>query len=543
MSNYHSLMQKSRFGSLRPLFAVLPHGSCGGVGGGGGRRSRLATPAAAFGSRSSSLVTTSRRQYNSHEFHNRRSSGSSCLSSTILFSWHPSPFASVSVSSSAAGLAVSNRQLTPRQFSYLKSHNGADDSNSNGILIIQNDDEKEELTTSAAAAAAAAQQWLTYSLPEGYCVGVALLQQQQQEQEQPTPEEHQQTSAEQHQQLEQQQQEQSSSPLPHGELLHSEEYNWGLTNMISSTSRTSYYLGRIALRLALKRLLLDNDDGDDDGLQQQQQQQQPQQPQQQKRKSQQKLNQKLWEEIITNPIQKDSFGRPILPELVVGSISHKGNYAVGLAAFHPLEDTCEKEEEGICEREDDDDDYCNKIIRWREDCPIYYNDDGSIIASSSSASSGSNSNSRDNNRIDGSSSNNNINQGRIGIGIDLERIDDTRGDRIQRKVLTKNEQSELGGLVDTCGISIGEEVTLRFSLKESVYKAMHPILCEYVGFQEAEITPLSNGSAKVILNLHSGSHERLRLVIRSISWRRLDDGFFLTTALVGCDGGVGVVDR
>jgi 4'-phosphopantetheinyl transferase EntD len=290
--------------------------------------------------------------------------------------------------------------------------------------------------------------------------------------------------------------------------------------------------------LALKRLLLLDDD-DDDGLQQQQMK-----SQQQKKKSQQKLNQKLWEEIITNPIQKDSFGRPILPELVVGSISHKGNYAVGLAAFHPDQGECKRRVEGIlCDREedDDDDDYHNKIIRWREDCPIYYNDDGSIITSSTtSSSSGSNSNSDDNNN-DGSSSNNNINQGRIGIGIDLERIDDTRGDRIQRKVLTKNEQSELGGLVDSCGISIGEEVTLRFSLKESVYKAMHPILCEYVGFQEAEITPLPNGSAKVTLNLQSGSHERLGIVIRSISWRRLDDGFFLTTALVGCDGGVPIV--
>ncbi len=496
-------MHKSRlFGTLRPLFAACHSSSgCGGGSGGGGRRSRLVTTtatAAAFGSRSSSLITTSSRprQYNSHEFH-------SCLSSTILFSRHPS-----------SSLSVSKRQRNRRQLSYLKSHNSA-------VGIIQNDDE----TT-----AAATQQWLMYSLPEGYCVGVALLQQQQpslSSEEQPSSSEEEHKDSEEHtdsgeQQQQQQQQQQQEQSLPHRELLHPEEYTWGQTNMISSNSRTSYYLGRIALRLALKRLLLLDDD-DDDGLQPQQ------------KKQQQKLNQKLWEEIITNPIQKDSFGRPILPELVVGSISHKGNYAVGLAAFHP--DECERVE-GICDREeDDDDDYYNKIIRWREDCPIYYNDDGSIITSSSSTSSSGSNSSSDNNNNDGSS-NNNINQGRIGIGIDLERIDDTRGDRIQRKVLTKNEQNELGGLVDSCGISIGEEVTLRFSLKESVYKAMHPILCEYVGFQEAEITPLPNGSAKVTLNLQSGSHERLGLVIRSISWRRLDDGFFLTTALVVCGGEV-----
>ena len=69
------------------------------------------------------------------------------------------------------------------------------------------------------------------------------------------------------------------------------------------------------------------------------------------------------------------------------------------------------------------------------------------------------------------------------------------------------------------------------SLKESVYKAMHPILCQYVGFQEAEITPLSDGTAQVMLNLTSGAHESLGIVIQSASWKRVGD-FFLTSAAV-----------
>ena len=71
-----------------------------------------------------------------------------------------------------------------------------------------------------------------------------------------------------------------------------------------------------------------------------------------------------------------------------------------------------------------------------------------------------------------------------------------------------------------------------YSLKESVYKAMHPILCQYVGFQEAEITPLSNGTAQVTLNLTSRSHEHLGIVVQSASWRKMGD-FFLTSASVG----------
>lgn len=70
------------------------------------------------------------------------------------------------------------------------------------------------------------------------------------------------------------------------------------------------------------------------------------------------------------------------------------------------------------------------------------------------------------------------------------------------------------------------------SLKESVYKALHPILCQYIGFQEAEITPLADGTAIVTLNLLSRSHERLGIVVHSASWRRMGN-FFLTSASVG----------
>ena len=82
------------------------------------------------------------------------------------------------------------------------------------------------------------------------------------------------------------------------------------------------------------------------------------------------------------------------------------------------------------------------------------------------------------------------------------------------------------------GISTDEEVMLRFSLKESVYKAMHPLICQYVGFQEAEIAPLANGTAQVTLNLTSGAHEQLGIVVQSASWKKFD-GFFLTSASVG----------
>ena len=65
---------------------------------------------------------------------------------------------------------------------------------------------------------------------------------------------------------------------------------------------------------------------------------------------------------------------------------------------------------------------------------------------------------------------------------------------------------------------------------------MHPVLCEYVGFQEAEVDPLADGTALVRLNFlydrDSVSPRSRSIVIRSASWRRVN-GFFLTSASVG----------
>ncbi|KAL7532945.1 hypothetical protein ACHAXR_004946 [Thalassiosira sp. AJA248-18] len=222
----------------------------------------------------------------------------------------------------------------------------------------------------------------------------------------------------------------------------------------------------------------------------------------------------LYEQIKTNAIKKDYYGRPVLPEISLGSISHKGEYAVGLAQFRSSNWNGSNRVFRGLDNEivgDGLEGLEANAIEWREECPILEDvenidiDDGQSVCYTSTAPTVR------------------------GIGIDLERIDASRGKRIQRKVLTENELKELGRLE---GISSEEEVMLRFSLKESVYKAMHPILCQYVGFQEAEVTPLSNGTAQITLNLTSGDHERLGIVVQSTSWKKIDD-FFLTSASVG----------
>lgn len=82
------------------------------------------------------------------------------------------------------------------------------------------------------------------------------------------------------------------------------------------------------------------------------------------------LKTRLYNTITTNPIQKDSHGRPILPEMVVGSISHKGGEcAVGLARLHPLfYEAMSADRVGGAGVDMDE-------VQWREDCPIYYDDE------------------------------------------------------------------------------------------------------------------------------------------------------------------------
>ena len=59
-------------------------------------------------------------------------------------------------------------------------------------------------------------------------------------------------------------------------------------------------------------------------------------------------------------------------------------------------------------------------------------------------------------------------------------------------------------LVWLSGISVEEEVLLRFSFKEAVYKAIHPFLERSVDFSEVEIEPLQDGSAKINFLLKTG---------------------------------------
>lgn len=170
-------------------------------------------------------------------------------------------------------------------------------------------------------------------------------------------------------------------------------------------------------------------------------------------------------------ILKDKHGRPDIPKGFLGSISHKKNIGVALVSV-------------------------------------------------------------DNNfNIGATSSKNSATPKLRGIGVDIEKCK-PRSSRISRRVLTPSEIESLGNLQN---VTKDEEVLLRFSLKESIYKAMHPLICQNVGFQEVEVTPNSNGTANVKYMLQSNAH--LNFEETSVHWQRITvasvgEDFFLTSARV-----------
>ena len=115
-----------------------------------------------------------------------------------------------------------------------------------------------------------------------------------------------------------------------------------------------------------------------------------------------------------------------------------------------------------------------------------------------------------------------------GVGIDLEMTSRPGRSNVSKRVLTINERQSLGNIP---GITKDEEVLLRFSLKEAIYKAAHPLLCQYVGFQEAEVTPFADGTASCIWLLDTKADKRI--VKLTAHWKKVVDGqFFLTSASV-----------
>lgn len=110
---------------------------------------------------------------------------------------------------------------------------------------------------------------------------------------------------------------------------------------------------------------------------------------------------------------------------------------------------------------------------------------------------------------------------RVGVDVELDVVHTTD---ISSRVLAEDELEELAKYDEK---RRAREVLVRFSAKESVYKALDPFVRRYVGFKEVSVSTRAAGDARVDLRL-IGSEGPFATGVR---WRCFD-GLVLTTARV-----------
>lgn len=81
----------------------------------------------------------------------------------------------------------------------------------------------------------------------------------------------------------------------------------------------------------------------------------------------------------------------------------------------------------------------------------------------------------------------------VGIGVDLEDTDRNRPG-VAARVLRAEEFAVVQGLPEN---RQWVDTVVRFSVKESVYKALHPFLLRYIGFGEVAVWPEPDGNDRV----------------------------------------------
>jgi phosphopantetheine--protein transferase-like protein len=107
------------------------------------------------------------------------------------------------------------------------------------------------------------------------------------------------------------------------------------------------------------------------------------------------------------------------------------------------------------------------------------------------------------------------------VGIDVEDLGPLRQD-ISPRILTPAERVAVDALPPAAR---WDAVKIRFSIKESVYKALDPFVARYVGFQEAEVD--LDPSVAVRLSLAQGEGP----FVVEATWTRID-GQVLSTARI-----------
>lgn len=114
--------------------------------------------------------------------------------------------------------------------------------------------------------------------------------------------------------------------------------------------------------------------------------------------------------------------------------------------------------------------------------------------------------------------------GPFAVGIDVEHESRPTSPRLASRILSVSERATLGAQP---GLGAPADALLRFSVKEALYKALHPLVCARIPWLSVSVQPRADGSCAVgVSELEAATGTRLRA---HASWER-HEGYFIATA-------------
>ncbi|MCK4711778.1 MAG: 4'-phosphopantetheinyl transferase superfamily protein [Marinosulfonomonas sp.] len=116
------------------------------------------------------------------------------------------------------------------------------------------------------------------------------------------------------------------------------------------------------------------------------------------------------------------------------------------------------------------------------------------------------------------------------IGVDAEYVIDSA--QVANIMSTVINQREIG-LLRTCGLDFDPAVTLAFSMKESLFKALYPCVETYFDFKDVEITDVDIDKMTVEITVVGNIAESLQKNMLFKGYYKAFDSLILT--LIACD--------
>ena len=114
------------------------------------------------------------------------------------------------------------------------------------------------------------------------------------------------------------------------------------------------------------------------------------------------------------------------------------------------------------------------------------------------------------------------------VGVDIESASRLTSLAISRKILGVEERAHFGSDEQLSSVLSPErELLIYFSVKEALYKALHPLVQQHIGWHSVTVRPRVDGTCEVALPL---VEQQAGVGIRASAYWSIIDGYILTTA-------------